>query len=336
MRLNFALAVGLVVAFAASLLAGRVWISPWHPPVAGTWLIIMELRLPRACLALAVGAALGSSGAAMQGYLRNPLADAGLFGIAPCAALGAVLALEFGAWSGTMLPAYVVPACALAGAATGMLLLVAVAGQCGGAVLFALAGMMISSMAGALMSLAISLAPSPFALSQIVSWSLGALADRSWHEVWIAAPLAAVGLGCFVLARRGLDAMSLGDEAARSLGVDPQRLRLLLVAGVGCAVGGSVATTGVVGFVGLVVPHMLRPFTNRRPAALIVPSALGGALFVLLADSLCRLVPLAGGELRLGIVLSLLGGPFFIALMLRLRGGTGGQGMAGQGMAGWC
>ena len=317
-RLNGALLIGLMVALAASLWAGRVWIDPFHPGFAGATAILVELRLPRACLAVAIGAGLGSAGAAMQAYLRNPLADPGLFGIAPSAALGAVITLcleaygvHLGAWASTLF--------ALLGAGGAMALLGLIAGRQGGIALFTLAGMMIASLSGALMSLAISLAPSPFALSEIVDWLMGALSDRSWADVWIAAPLMMVGIGCFLLAARSLDALTLGEATARSLGVDPGRLQGLLILGVGLTVGGSVAVAGIIGFVGLIVPHLIRPFTDRRPSSLIVPSALGGALLLVIADSLCRIVPLAGGELRLGIGLSLLGAPFFLALLWRMR-----------------
>jgi iron complex transport system permease protein len=316
-RLNLWLLLALALAFAGSLLAGRVWIDPFAPPFAGAELILIDLRLPRACLAVLVGAGLGSAGAAMQAYLRNPLADPGLFGIAPSAALGAVFSLWLGAY-GLKLGAWALPLFALLGAGGAMALLGLIAAR-GGAALFTLAGMMIASLSGALMSLAISLAPSPFALSEIVAWLMGALADRSWSEVWVALPLTLAGLGAFWLAAPALDALTLGEATARSLGVDPRRLQMLLIAGVGCTVGGSVAVAGVIGFVGLVVPHLLRPLTDKRPSSLILPSALGGGLLLLLADSLCRLIPLAGGELRLGIALSLLGAPFFLALLWRMR-----------------
>jgi iron complex transport system permease protein len=156
-------------------------------------------------------------------------------------------------------------------------------------------------------------------MSEIVTWLMGALTDRSWREVWIAAPLVLAGIGILRLAGRGLDALTLGEAAARSLGLEPRRLQLLLVLGVGLTVGGGVAVAGIIGFVGLMVPHFVRPFTDSRPSRLIVPSALAGALLVLVADCLCRVLPLAGGELRLGIALSLLGAPFFLHLLLRLR-----------------
>ena len=310
------LLLGLALALPLSLLAGRVWIDPLDPHTANAAIILLQLRLPRACLALAVGAGLGGAGAAMQGYLRNPLADPGLFGIAPGAALGAVLSLWLGAASVWALPVF-----ALIGAGGAMALLALIAGRDGGIALFTLAGMMIASLAGALMSLAISLSPTPFALSEIVTWLMGALADRSWREVWIAAPLTLAGLAVLAFARRSLDALTLGETAARSLGVDPRRLQWLMIAGIGLTVGAGVAVAGIIGFVGLIVPHLVRPFTDRRPSSLMLPSALAGALLLLIADCLCRILPLAGGELRLGIALSLLGAPFFLALLLRMRKG---------------
>ena len=325
-RLNLVLVLALLLALPASLLAGQVWIDPTQPLGAKATLILLQLRLPRAVLALVIGAGLGGAGAAMQGYLRNPLADPGLFGIAPCAALGAVLSLWLGA-AGMAVGIWALPAFALGGAALAMALLGLIASRAGGTTLFTLAGMMIASLAGALTSLAISLAPSPFALSQIVTWLMGALADRSWADVAIAAPLTALGLAALALTGRSLDALTLGEATARSLGLSPRRLQALIIAGVGLTVGGAVAVAGIIGFVGLMVPHLVRPHTNRRPSALLLPSALAGALLLLVADSLCRLLPLEGGELRLGIALSLIGAPFFLMLLLRLRGRGWGAGL---------
>lgn len=291
-----------------------MWIDPFHPSVPNAAIILGELRLPRALLAVIVGAGLGGAGAAMQGYLRNPLADPGLFGIAPGAALGAVLSL----WTGYAASPYLLPLFALIGAGGAMALLSLIAGRTGGVALFTLAGMMIASLAGALMSLAISLAPTPFALSEIVTWLMGALTDRGWREVWIAAPLTLAGLALLALAGRGLDALTLGEAAARSLGLEPRRLQALLIGGVGLTVGAGVAVAGIIGFVGLIVPHLVRPLTDRRPSSLLLPSALAGALLLLIADCLCRVLPTAS-ELRLGIALSLLGAPFFLALLLRMR-----------------
>jgi len=314
-RPTFILLAALIVALPLSLLTGRVWIDPFHPAIPNAGLILAELRLPRGVLALIVGAGLGGAGAAMQGYLRNPLADPGLFGIAPGAALGAVLALAFGATA-----IYALPLAALAGAGAAMALLGAISGRASGLALFTLAGMMLASLAGALTSLVISLAPNPFALSEIVTWLMGALTDRGWREVWLAAPPTLLGLAVLARAGPGLDALTLGEATARSLGVEPARLQWAMIVGVGLTVGAGVAVAGIVGFVGLMVPHLVRRFTDRRPAALIVPSALAGALLLLVADALCRVIPLVT-ELRLGIALSLLGAPFFLVLLLRMRRG---------------
>jgi iron complex transport system permease protein len=305
----------LVLAIPLSLLAGQVWLNPFAPQAPNAFVILAELRAPRAALALVIGAGLGGAGAAMQGYLRNPLADPGLFGVAPTAAFGAVLSLALGL--GALLPV-----ASLLGAALAMAALALIAGGASGqnsTTLFALAGLMLASLSGALTSLVISLAPNPFALSEIVTWLMGSLESRSWHDVLLAAPPTALGLALLLRAAPALDALTLGEETARSLGVNPARLLWLIVLGTGLVVGAGVAAAGIIGFVGLVVPHILRPYTDQRPSSLILPSALGGALLLLLADCVCRVVPLAGGELRIGIALSLLGAPFFLALLLRFR-----------------
>ncbi len=309
------LAVLLALAVPLSLLAGQVWISPFGTSVHNVVPILMELRAPRAVLALVIGGGLGAAGAAMQGYLRNPLADPGLFGVAPMAALGAVLSF----YTGYAVQPFALPVFALVGGALAMALLALIAGRAQGFGLFTLAGMMISSLAGALTSLAISLSPNPFALSEIVTWLMGALADRGWQDVELAAPPTLLGLVLLARTVRALDALTLGEAAARSLGVDPARLQWLMVAGIGCVVGAGVAVAGIIGFVGLIVPHIVRPFTDQRPSSLLLPSALAGALLLLVADCLCRVVPLPGGELRLGIALSLAGAPFFLHLLLRMR-----------------
>lgn len=310
----FFLLTALAIAFPLSLLAGRVWIDPFSSPVPNALIILTELRLPRAVLAIILGAGLGAAGAAMQGYLRNPLADPGLFGIAPGAALGAVLSF----WTGLAGAPWLLPLFALLGAGGAMALVSLVAGRSGSTLLFTLAGMMIASLAGALMSLAISLSPTPFALSEIVTWLMGALSDRSWNDVVIAAPLTLAGIAVLLRTGPALDALTLGEATARSLGVDPKRLQWLMIGGIGLTVGASVAAAGIIGFVGLMVPHLVRRYTDGRPSQLIMPSALAGALLVLVADCLCRVLPLQS-ELRLGIALSLLGAPFFLALLLRIR-----------------
>jgi len=313
-RATLIFTVLLALALPISLLAGRVWVDPDTTPNA--MLILTELRLPRAVLAIIVGAGLGASGAAMQGYLRNPLADPGLFGVAPMAALGAVASL----WFDFAASPYLLSLFALAGGAAGMALLALIAGRNGGIALFTLAGLMIASLAGALTALAITLAPNAFAMSEIVLWLNGALTDRSWGEVTLAAPLVVSGLVLLMIAAKSLDALTLGEAAARSMGLRADTLLWLLVGGVGLCVGAGVAVAGIIGFVGLIVPHLVRPLTDRLPSSLLLPSALAGALLVLVADCVVRVLPMVT-ELRLGIALSLIGAPFFLWLLLRMRRG---------------
>jgi iron complex transport system permease protein len=313
--LNPALVLALVLAAGLSLIAGKVWIAPSaFTPADPLWPIIAELRLPRTALALLIGGGLGLAGAAMQGYLRNPLADPGLFGVSAGAALGAVLAIFFGLSASPG----VLSGFALIGAAAAMALLSVIAGQGGSIIVFTLGGVVISSLAGALTALAISLAPTPFATGQIVNWLMGALTDRSWNDVVVAAPLMLLGAGFIAAAARSLDALTLGETAARSLGVNPVRLQWQIIAGVGLIVGASVAAAGIIGFVGLIVPHLVRPFTSAKPSAVMLPAALAGALLLTIADAGVRAAPTVS-ELRLGIAMSLLGSPFFLALLLRLR-----------------
>ena len=315
-RANLLLTAGLAAAMLLSLIAGKVWVpfSAWHSGDP-RWLIIMELRLPRTVLAAAVGAGLGLSGAAMQGYLRNPLADPGLFGVSAGAALGAVISLFFGYTAFWFLPAF-----ALTGAAVSMALLALLVGQSGSVIVFTLAGIILSSVAGSMTALAISLAPTPFATSQIVTWLMGALTDRSWDDVAIALPVLGVGALLLAMTGRTLDTLTLGESAARSMGVDPLRLQILIVLGVGLCVGASVAAAGIIGFVGLIVPHLVRPLVGNRPSAVLLPSAIGGALLLVLADSLVRAAPTVS-EIRLGIAMAMLGGPFFLLLLLKMRRG---------------
>ena len=157
-------------------------------------------------------------------------------------------------------------------------------------------------------------------MSEIVLWLNGALTDRSWGEFWIAAPLVLIGIVVLQVAARPLDALTLGADAARSMGFDMRALLWLLILGIGLTVGASVAVAGIIGFVGLIVPHLVRPLTDRLPSSLILPSALAGALLVPVADSIVRILPLVT-ELRLGIALSLIGAPFFLWLLLRMRRG---------------
>lgn len=312
---NIILAVGVAMAVGLSLMAGRHWI-PFDDWLSGDLrsLVILQLRLPRACVGVLVGASLGMAGAAMQGYLRNPLADPGLFGISSSAALGAVVSLYFGyAASALLLPIF-----ALVGAACGMAMLSLLVGRSGSLTLFTLSGVILSSLTGALTSLLISLAPTPFASSEIVTWLMGALVDRSWDDVRLALPFAGFGMVMLLMAGRSLDALTLGEVTARSLGIDMRRLQWLMLAGVGLTVGSSVAIAGIIGFVGLVVPHLVRPLVGSQPSALLAPSALAGALLVVLADTLVRVLP-SVSEVRLGIAMAVLGAPFFLALLFRMR-----------------
>lgn len=278
-------------------------------------MIVQEIRLPRVALGLMVGAALGLTGAALQGLLRNPLADPGIIGTSASAGLGAVVALYFG-WAAAF--SWALPLSAMICAAGGTLLLLAVAGRNAGTLTMILAGIAISSLAIALTSLAMNLSPNPYALSEIVLWLLGSLKDRSLDDIVLATPFIAVGMAVLASAGRGLDALTLGEEAAISLGIRLQRLRLGVILGGAMAVGASVAAAGSVGFIGLVVPHVLRPLVRHRPSALLLPSALGGALLLTMADIAVRLIP-ARSEIMLGVLTSLVGAPFFLILILKVR-----------------
>ena len=278
-------------------------------------LIFWEIRLPRAILGALVGAALGLSGAALQGYLRNPLAEPSLVGVSGGAALGAVLAIHLG-FSQAL--ALALPVGGLAGAAVAMLAVVALAGAHGGPVTLILAGLAVSGIATALISLALNLSQNPFASVEMVFWLMGSLADRSLTQVWLAAPLMLARHGGLLLVGRALDALTLGEDAARSLGIDLARTRWLIVAGTALSVGAATAVTGVIGFVGLLVPHVLRPFVGHRPGLLLPASALTGAAFLLVADTGLRLVQ-PWMELRIGVLTALIGAPFFVWLVLKTR-----------------
>ncbi|MFZ9200685.1 MAG: FecCD family ABC transporter permease [Paracoccaceae bacterium] len=279
-------------------------------------LVMQEIRLPRALLGLMTGAALGLSGAAMQGYLRNPLAEPGLIGVSASAALGAVLALQTGL---ATLFALALPLSALAGAALAVLLILGLAGPRGGALALILAGVAISALAAALTSLVLNLSPNPFAAMEIVYWMMGSLADRSMDHVWLATPFMLIGLAMMLSIGRSLDALTLGEDAAASMGVSLVRLRLMLIGGTALAVGASVSVAGSIGFVGLVVPHVLRPLVGAQPSRLLPASALGGAAVVLAADIAVRLIA-PDQDLKLGVLTALIGAPFFLHLIWRLRG----------------
>ncbi|MDE1148321.1 MAG: iron ABC transporter permease [Azospirillaceae bacterium] len=308
--------------FVASLSIGASGVSlggvlaDWRSGGGGTAMVIFtEIRLPRALLGLLVGGALGMSGAALQGMLRNPLAEPAVIGVSPCAALGAVIAFYSGFANALPLG---LPLGGIAGALLAVALLFALAGRSVGVLTLILAGIALSSFAGAATSLALSLSPNPYALAEIVFWMMGSLADRTLDQVYLAAPFIAVGAALLLSAGPALDALSLGEDTARSMGFPVSRVGARVVLGTALAVGASVAVTGAVGFVGLVVPHLLRPLVGHQPRRLLVPSFLGGACLVLAADTALRLGG-PGHELKLGVVTALLGAPFFLGLVLATR-----------------
>jgi iron complex transport system permease protein len=286
----------------------------WPPGDAGG-LIFREVRLPRAVLGALIGGALGLSGAALQGYLRNPLAEPSLVGVSGGAALGAVLAIHLGLSAAF---AFALPLGGLIGAAGAMLAVIALAGVYGGPVTLILAGLAVSSFAAALISLVLNLSQNPFASVEMVYWIMGSLADRSLTQVWLSAPLMLAGIGLLLTAGRALDALTLGEDAARSLGIDLARTRLAVVVGTALAVGAATAVTGIIGFVGLIVPHVLRPLAGHRPALLLPASLLGGAVMLLVADVALRLAQ-PWVDLRIGVLTALIGTPFFVWLVLRTR-----------------
>ncbi|WP_010187622.1 FecCD family ABC transporter permease [Sphingomonas sp. PAMC 26605] len=311
-----------IVAATASLLVG-----PAHLSAAALWrgftghgdpivrAILFQLRLPRALLGLLVGAMLGISGASMQGYLRNPLADPGVLGVSSVAALGAVIAIY---WQVATAHPFVLPLLAIAGALLSLLPLMWLSRRGESTLSLILAGVAVATVSGAGINLALNLAPNPFAAMEITTWLLGSLEDRSFGDVWIALPCVAIGMTLLLWDGRALDALSLGEDAARTLGVDLARVRLRLMLGIAIGIGGVVAVAGSIGFVGLIVPHLVRPRTDRSPSAILVPSALAGAALLTLADLGTRLVPTAT-PLKLGVLTAFLGVPVFLHYLLRER-----------------
>lgn len=277
-------------------------------------MIMMEVRLPRTLLALMIGATLGLAGASLQGYLRNPLADPGVVGVTSAASLGAVLALYTGI---SMAFPLALPMMGIAGALLCALLLQGLAGK-GGVLSLVLAGVAVSSLCAALMSLALNLSPNPYAAAEIMFWLMGSVTDRSMDHVAFAAPFIIIGWVVLVLSARALDALSLGEESAASLGVNLIVTRNLVVGGTAISVGAATSVSGGIGFIGLVVPHLLRPLVGHSPSRLLLASALGGAALLLAADILVRVLP-TGMELKLGVVTALVGAPFFLWLIFRAR-----------------
>ena len=312
-----AMLAGLIL---LSLAIGYVDLSPWRllsGVWAGEWVptrILIDLRLPRTVLCVAVGAALGMSGAALQGLLRNPLAEPGLLGITSGAALGAVGALYTGL---AQLAILALPLAGMAGTLLAVLLVLALARRGEDTTTLLLAGVAISSLAGALIALVMNWSRNAFALQEIVFWMMGSLADRSMREVWLAVPAIVVGLLVLAGTRQGLQALSLGEETAHSLGIDLRRLRLRVLLGTALSVGAAVSVAGSIGVVGLVAPHLMRPWVKADPGRLLGVSAWSGAVLLLVADMGVRLMYTQGQELKLGVLTALIGAPFFLRLILR-------------------
>ena len=316
MKLNLSLVALIVLAFAASLLAGRVWLPPSalfsaHDTLPG--LIVQDIRLPRTVLALMVGAVLGLSGAVLQGFTRNPLAEPALLGVSSGAGLGAVIAIYFGLAAASPVTG---PLMGMVGAllACGLTFTL---GR-GGTVALVLAGAAVSSLTAAGIALALNFAPNPYAAYEIMTWLLGSLADKSWTQVWLVLPFVLVGGLLLALTGRALDALALGEAQAQSLGINLTRLAALVVAGTALSVGAITSVVGAIGFIGLVAPHLVRPFVGYSPRRVLLPATLAGALLLLGADIAARLVH-ANPELRLGVFTSLLGTPFFFWLVVRIR-----------------
>lgn len=297
------------IAFSDSLAA---LFSPKADAIA---LVMQEIRLPRALLGLMVGATLGLSGAALQGYLRNPLAEPGLIGVSASASLGAVVAIYSGL---TSVFALALPLSALAAAAVAVVVVQALAGLRGSTLTIILAGVAVSSFAGAMTSLALNLSPNPFAALEIMFWMLGSLTDRSMTHVWLALPFMLIGWLMLAALGQALDALTLGNDTAATMGVDLRRVQFLAVFGTAASVGAATAVSGAIGFVGLIVPHLLRPLVGSRPSRLLPASALGGAAMLLAADILVRIIA-PGKDLKLGVLTAIVGAPFFLWLVWRTR-----------------
>jgi iron complex transport system permease protein len=312
-----ALLVIALLAVVASLLVGRGSAGPnfglGNDDLAA--MVMAEIRLPRTLLAVLVGGTLGLCGAGLQGLLRNPLAEPGILGVSSGAAFGAVVMFYFGLAG---LDSMLLPIAAIFGSLGALALLYLLAGRRGQLLRLILAGIGVNALAAAFTALALNFAPSPYAALEMLFWMFGSLADRSIAQVWLVLPLMLAGWILVALAARGLDALTLGEDVAESLGLQTFRTQWLVISGTALAVGSAVAVTGVVGFVGLVVPHLLRPLVGYQPSRLLLPSFVGGAILTLVADLAIRLMP-PGPELKLGVVTALIGAPFFLHLVLASR-----------------
>ena len=278
-------------------------------------LIVWDIRLPRALAAFMVGMALAGSGAALQGLLRNPLAEPGVLGVSAMASLFATITIY---WGFVQLSPWMLPLASIAGAllATGLLALIASRVQ--SVVTLVLVGVGISSLAGAFMSLLLNLAPNPFTLSDMMNWMMGSVANRSLEDLVLASPFFVAGVIAIGLAAPGLRALTLGEDAASAVGLDVGRSRIWVVLGTGLLTGAAVSVAGAVGFVGIIAPHLVRPLVGYDPTRTLVPAALLGGLVLVVADLIARLAP-TGQELKLGVVAALIGAPIFIWIAVRRR-----------------
>jgi len=271
-------------------------------------LVVYEIRLPRALAAFITGAALGASGAALQGLLRNPLAEPGVLGVSACASLGATLALFFGLMG---VSHWAIPVSAVLGALAATALLAFMARRVGSVVTLILIGVGLSSFAGALMALLMNLSTNPFTLADLVNCMLGTVSNRSMTDLVFAAPFLLAGFGVLISIRNDLSVLTLGEEAARGTGLNLSRLRWLVIVGAGLCTGAAVSLAGAIGFVGIVAPHLVRPWVGHRPGAVLVPAALVAGLMLLSADIIVRVLPTTT-ELKLGVVAALIGAPAFV------------------------
>lgn len=316
-----ALAIAVLAASASGAVSIPLRALPallWGEPAPDQVLwrnVLIDIRLPRVLFAVVAGAGLAVSGAAMQALFRNPLAEPGLIGVSASASLGAVLAIYSGL---TIVFPLALPLSALLAAMVAVVVVQVLAGRRSNTLTIILAGVAVSSLAGAMTSLALNLSPNPFAALEIMFWMLGSLTDRSMTHVWLAAPFMLAGWVLLLMLGRALDALTLGADTAASMGIDMRRVQQLAVLGTASSVGAATAVAGAIGFVGLVVPHLLRPLVGARPSRLLPASALGGAAVVLAADILVRLVA-PGRDLKLGVLTAIVGAPFFLWLVYRER-----------------
>ncbi|MDB5467846.1 MAG: iron compound transporter, permease protein [Phenylobacterium sp.] len=318
LRLNLLLTLGLLALIALGLWLGETRLSSaqvaqaFADPASGPGEVLWRIRAPRTAAAAVVGAALGLAGAVMQGLLRNPLADPGVLGVSGGAGLGAALAISLGLAGA----AGAVEGAALTAAVATGLLLTALAARFREPETLILFGVALSAFAGALTSLVFNFSPSPVTLAEVFSWLLGSVANRDWHDIGRELIPMAVGAGLCAYAARGLVMLTLGEETAALSGLPMARLRGAAVAGASLLTGAAVAMAGIVGFVGLAAPHLVRAGSGADPGRLLVPSALAGAGLLVAADLAARLIP-TDLELKLGVVTALFGAPLFALIAWR-------------------